>query len=313
MKNYFLKYLFIFIICNFGILYGLKTSIDLDSINDSKEIEDLLPNEIKGWIAQGELEIAIGQDLYLVINGGAEIYHEYGFRKAVFQTYTNSNGNSINLEIYEMENNAAAFGMYSFKTSKEGIPLNLGYAGWLESYYLNFWKGNYLITLTSMQTDSSCIADLKKLAFSVDKKIICTSALPSLISYLPEKELQKNSITYLRGNLALFNQDIFGPHNIFGLKEGVLGEYPNYSIMIINYQNDSETIKWYKSAENYFKNNEGYKDFMKHETQFEISDIKNNRFWIKPFINFIIIVYGNNDSNSKEIFNSIIENIGKPK
>ena len=309
MKNYFLKYLFIFINCNFGILYGLETSLNLDSNNVSQEIENLLPNEIKGWIAQTESEIAIGQDLYLVINGGAEIYHEYGFKKAIFQTYIDSKGNSINLEIYEMESNAAAFGMYSFKTGKKGLFLKLGYEGWLEFYYLNFWKGNYLVTLTSMQTDTSCIADLEKLANAVDNKIKCTSTLPPLLSFLPEENLQKNSIKYLKGNLALFNQDLFGPKNIFGLKEGIIGEYPDYLILIIKHQNNSEANKWYKSAENHFKNSDNNKHFVEFNTHFKISALKNNKLWIKVFANFILIIRGKEIININNLFNNIEKRI----
>jgi len=297
------------------ILLVLISTVSALEENNNSDLLSFCPvkSEIEDWQPDGEPELFNGDDLYLVINGGAEIYHEYGFKNAIFQTYSNLGGNSINLEIYEMESNAAAFGMYSFKTGQEGISLNFGYQGLLESYYINFWKGNYLITLTSMQTDTSCIEKLKLLAIAIDKKIKTTSIVPSLISCLPEKHLQKNDITYLKGHLSLFNQDIFGPHNIFGLKEGVIGKYKDYSIIIIEYQNDSESIKWFKFAKNYFKNDEGYIDFTSYETQFEISDLKNNRLWIKPFINFIIIIYGNNDSNFKEIFNSVIENIGTPK
>ena len=152
------KNLFILLILIF--LFSLKAFENVDS-NDLI-IYCPVKGEIENYQPSGEPEFAEGEDLYLVINGGAEIYHEFGFKKALFQTYTNSAGNAINLEIFEMENNAAAYGIYTFKTGKEGINLNLGHEGFLESYYLNFWKGNYLITITSMQTTSSFVNDLKK-------------------------------------------------------------------------------------------------------------------------------------------------------
>ena len=266
---------------------------------DDTDLRSFCPviSEVKNWQPDGEPEIAEGEDLFLVINGGAEIYHEYGFKKAIFQTYIKSDGNAINLEIYEMESNAAAF----------GLSLKLGFEGWLESYYLNFWKGNYLVTLTSMQTDTSCIADLEKLANAVDNKIKCTSTLPPLLSFLPEENLQKNSIKYLKGNLALFNQDLFGPKNMFGLIEGIIGEYLDYLILIIKYQNNSEANKWYKSTAEHFKNSDEYKHFVEYNTHFEISDLKNNKLWIKSFTNFILIIQGNEILGTNKIFKNIEE------
>jgi len=312
MKIYFFKYFLILILCDFIFSFCLSKSYDSNSKNVTQKLENLLPDstEINDWIAQGESENAVGQDLYLVINGGAEIYHEYGFKNAIYQTYVN-NGNSINLEIYEMQSNTAAFGMYSFKTGKEGLSLNLGYEGWLESYYLNFWKGNYLVTLTSMKTDSSCIEDLINFANAVDKRIICTSVLPPLVSYLPEEHLQKISIKYLKGNLGLFNQDIFGPKNIFGLRKGVIGEYPAYLILIIKYQINSESMKWYKSAANHFKNSDEYIHFAEYNTHFRINDLKDHRLWIKTFNNFIIIIRGKEIINANILFNNIEEKISQ--
>jgi uncharacterized protein DUF6599 len=293
------------------ILLVLTSPVSALEENNDSNLLSFCPfkGEIENWQPDGDSEIAVGEDLYLVINGGAEIYHEYGFKNAIFQTYSKSTGNSINLEIYEMESNAAAFGMYSFKTGKEGIPLKLGYTGLLETYYLNFWKGNYLVTLTSMKTDTSCIADLKKLANSVDKKIKCTSNPPSLIPYLPEEHLQKNSITYLKGNLALFNQDIFGPKNIFGLKEGVIGEYPDYLILIIKYKNIAESKKLYKFAANHFQKSENYKNFANQKTHFEINDSKNNKFWMKSYNNYLIIIRGQEIINTSNLIDSIKEKI----
>ncbi len=306
-----MKNIIIFVTISFVIVLFYSVA-GMDG-NQKTDITFFCPikGETDNWSPDGEAETAKGEDLYLVINGGAEIYHEYGFKNAIYQTYTNNTGNSINLEIYEMESNAAAFGMYSFKTGKNGVSLKFGYEGWLETYYLNFWKGNYLVTLTSMKTDSSCIEDLKTLAKAVDKKIKSTSFIPSIVSFLPEEHLQKNSITYIKGNLALFNQDLFGPKNIFGLKEGVIGEYSDYLIIIIKYQNNSESIGWYKSAANHFKNSDEYIHFVEFNTHFRINDLKDHRLWIKTFNNFIIIIRGKEIINANILFNIIEEKISQ--
>ena len=90
-------------------------------------IVDLAPSarEVEGWAPAGAAQVFEGEDLFQLINGGAEIYHEFGFQRALSQDYIGAEGRSIALEVYEMEGVAAAYGVYSFK-SGTGQPLDLG-------------------------------------------------------------------------------------------------------------------------------------------------------------------------------------------
>ncbi|MCK7482485.1 MAG: hypothetical protein M0C28_39200 [Candidatus Moduliflexus flocculans] len=45
-----------------------------------------------GWTQDGEPQEFEGEDLYTYIDGGAEIYQEYGFRRVVVQDYRNAGG-----------------------------------------------------------------------------------------------------------------------------------------------------------------------------------------------------------------------------
>ena len=94
-----------------------------------------------------------GEDLFLLINGGAEIYHEYGFKQAVVQSYADDQDRSLNLEIYEMLDPAAGYGIFTFKRGKGGRDLELGDEACLQDYYLNVWKGDFLITFVGFDTE----------------------------------------------------------------------------------------------------------------------------------------------------------------
>ncbi len=71
--------------------------------------------EVDEWKKERALLSYSGEDLFTYINGGAEIYHEYGFKQVVVQDYKNANERSLSVEIFKMENPAAAYGIYSFK------------------------------------------------------------------------------------------------------------------------------------------------------------------------------------------------------
>ncbi|MBN2245994.1 MAG: hypothetical protein JW755_09125, partial [Candidatus Aminicenantes bacterium] len=121
----------------------------------------LPPGGIDGWGRNYSSEEYVGEDLYLYINGGAEIYHEFGFQRMLVQDYKNDNEKTISLELYEMTDPESAFGIYTFKRGDSGEGLALGNGGSLEDYYLNFWKGRFLVTITGFDSDEETITGLK--------------------------------------------------------------------------------------------------------------------------------------------------------
>ncbi len=275
--------------------------------NEELELKNLLlqAGDVDGWMPEGEAQFAEGEDLFLLINGGAEIYHEYGFKEVAFQTYSKVEGKSINLEIYEMESQEAAYGIYTFKTGGDGYPIEVGHEGWFESYYLNFWEGNFLITIVGLGTDADILDGIKKFAKAVDAKLKFKAKKPHIVSYLPEENLQPNGVTYLKGNLALVNRYRFDNKDIFGLKEGVIGKYDDYSIFIFQYTSKEDSEEWYEFAKNHLKQSKRFNDFLDHNTHFEISDHQNSRLWIKKCQSWILIVLGESNMNANQIFNSI--------
>jgi hypothetical protein len=195
----------------------------------------LLPadNEAPGWSKDGEPQEFVGEDLYVYINGGAEIYQEYGFRRVIVQDYKNASGKEISLEIYEMETPEAAFGIFTFKKSGEGQPLALGGGAELEDYYLNFWKGRYLVTLTGFDETAETVAGLPALAAAVDSKISDRAEPPGLIAALPGRGLKPGSVRYLRGLLGLNNVYAFHTAKGLGFQAAVKGDYEDGSTLIV--------------------------------------------------------------------------------
>ncbi|MCK4560507.1 MAG: hypothetical protein KAV45_12050 [Calditrichia bacterium] len=272
-----------------------------------KLLDNLLPrnDELAGWFADGEPEAAVGEDLYLLINGGAEIYHEYGFKRAIFQRYTNEKVGALNLEIYEMDSPQATYGIYTFKTGNEGRSINTGREGWLESYFLNFWKAKFLVTITGLTPDTDMTENISKMAKVVASKISGPSEKPSLVSYLPLDNLLENGISYLKGNLALFNHYFFNTKNIFGFIDGVIGQYDDFSVFIFRYKNGEDARIWYELARSSLNQNTRFSDFFVRDTLFEMSDPDNRRLRIKPYQNLIMIVLGTTAKQADQLFRLI--------
>ena len=74
------------------------------SLGGSKivEIQTLLPDQAGVWGKHDKALTYEGDDLFLYINGGAEIYHEYGFEAVIVQDYKHETSGTISIEIYKI-------------------------------------------------------------------------------------------------------------------------------------------------------------------------------------------------------------------
>jgi len=225
------------------VVLGLVFYFPLGAQDRAKSaLQEILPGkDISGWSAKGEPEVYVGDDLFLYINGGAEIYHEFGFKRVIVQDYTAEKNKAIALEIYEMASSRGAFGIYTFKTTAQGQQLHIGDQASLEDYYLNFWKGKYLVTLTGFDEDFATIQGLKKIAEGVADKIAASGKAPALTALLPASGLVSAGVKYFMGPLALYNSYRFFADEILSLQEGIRGNYAEgYSVFVFSHKREEE-------------------------------------------------------------------------
>jgi hypothetical protein len=310
IRNY--RVLTVVLISSIFLLFvpsGTHSSVPLD-------LYKFLPlsGEVGEWKRDDQPQEYRGEDLYEYINGGAEIYHEYGFNQVIVQDFRNKSGKSISVEIFEMEDSESAYGIYTFKSHSEDKKLSLGSDAQLSDYYLNFWKANVLVTITGFDEDEETIEGLKEVARAVDAKINRTGEKPHLVSVLPEKKLITTSIKYFEGNLGLYNSYSFFARDIFSLKKGIKGDYEGgYSVYFIQSKDGEVGQKRFDEIKKDFEGSPKYKNLKSLEKElFMVEDRKNKRIFISFFEDCILIVMGAIPPyRAKEIFSSILDNIGK--
>lgn len=126
---------------------------------------------IEGWQMDGEPELYVGDTLYQLINGGAEVYHRFGFVAALAAQYSNADGRSMSLEVFEMGDVDGARSIYAEKTDDTGEPLDIGDEAVGEDYYLNLRSGRYLVTITGFDSDAETQAGILALARAVAERL----------------------------------------------------------------------------------------------------------------------------------------------
>ncbi len=187
----------------------------------------LLPasGEVNGWAREEAPQVFRGDGLYKYMDGGAEIYLEYGFDRLEVQEYRNASGRSIVLEVFEMSRDTGAFGMYTFKTASRGKSMDLGREGQLTDYYLNFWSGRMLVTVTGQEPDEETLAGVEALGRSVAARMPKAGNRPRALEALPQEGMVPWSLRYLVGPIGLRNFGDFAAEDFSGWQECIRAEY----------------------------------------------------------------------------------------
>ena len=134
-----------------AVLIMALASCTVDEKTD--RIANLLPTELAGWHKSGRNRVYGPDNLHDYINGGAELYRSYGFRGMLGRTYTRKDQPDIVVDIFDMENAANAYGVFTH--SRESVAADFGQGSQHDPGYLLFWRDRYLVSiLASPETET---------------------------------------------------------------------------------------------------------------------------------------------------------------
>jgi hypothetical protein len=235
------------------------------SAQDSLEL--LLPKEgeVREWKRVDNPLIYAAENLYDFIDGGAEIFLEYGFQKVISQEYQNKDLTII-ATIYQMDNEVSAFGIFSDNRSARFKNITIGNGGFRTDYSLNFWQYNYYIVVESFQKSPLISDALVKFSKLISRKINQKAEKLTVLSLLPERGLVKESIKLVKGILAINNTYYFTEKDIFQLRDGDIGLFADYNtdgqntrLFLIKYESESKAQAVFVRIQDFFNSNKDYK------------------------------------------------------
>jgi hypothetical protein len=247
-----------------------------------------------------------GDDLYLMIDGGADIYHEYGLRQVLSAEYLDGRGKIIKLERYEMESPIAAYGIYSFKVGEGGKALGIGQEGLIEDYYLNFWKGNLQVAVIGQDAEEETVQGVVALAGAVAARITQTGERPELADLLLQDPLPFSHPKYLRGALGLMNNYLFDRENIFHVRDGLIGGVEGCRVMVFRYASDSESADAYTYATGRLSTGTRFSSQTRQGNQYTMVDRKQEHIMVTQTGHHIAIVIGPDAEKVKAISERLV-------
>lgn len=184
----------------FFIFSVVLTMFVFYSFGHAEESGDSLFPEIENWKTEGATNTYTPDNLFEYINGAAEVFLSYDFRKLFSRTYQSSAEKSVTADVYLHNNVNNGFGIYSQEKPEKGEFLKIGTQSYYEQGVLNFFKGRYYVKLSSFNLGKKDRELLTKFARGFDRLIKDDDTLPITLKCFPHAGKIKNSERYIATN-----------------------------------------------------------------------------------------------------------------
>jgi hypothetical protein len=124
-----------------------------------------------GWQRRGEARLFVGAALYRHIDGGAELYNQFGFDRLAVQDYFND-AHEIRAEIYKMNDPAGAGAVFAEITKGMAKQALYGTACVLDDYQILFQRGTYCVSVNSFESSRETLQAMAALTAKIDEAVI---------------------------------------------------------------------------------------------------------------------------------------------
>lgn len=273
----------------------------------------LLPEngDIPSWNLKDSVETYYGDDLFLYINGGADLYLEYGFDEVATGRYINYINNNILVDIYKMSSTDAAYGIFTISSTLKGKPMKLGDQSFLYDYYLDIWKGPYFMRFTANNKNNGMIDTLLLFAKTVDLKITINGEKPPLTQAFILPGYQISNLKYFTGIIGLNNVFNFGHGSIASFSQGLYCNWEDKLLFVFSYKDDNKCREWFASAKGKMQMSKKFSNYTKVDDGFTVTDKSGTFISFKPYKQYIRIVKGLGWEEAKPVFEQIKSNLEK--
>ncbi len=140
-------------------------------------------------------------DLYGYIDGGAELFLEYGFEQLTVQKYRNGS-NEFTVEAYRMTDAPAAMGVYTMKAGKETPAAGFKERHTANKYQLMFCRSRYYVVVNNLSGSEALAAVQVKFATYIASQLPPASPIVELQT-LPREGMVPGSARLVRGPYGL--------------------------------------------------------------------------------------------------------------
>lgn len=176
---------------SFGVLLLVVLSLAIFSGCGEKETAPaaeksqlFLKMTLGGIERSSEPKTYVGEDLYEYIDGGAELYHQYGFVQ-VSTAYYAKGEDEVVADVFEFANSDHAYGLYSALRPDEFKAVAMGVEGFSATGSTVCVKGPYVVRVTGFDESSATANVIAKVASALTQQVPGTTDLPENFDLFP--------------------------------------------------------------------------------------------------------------------------------
>jgi len=174
-----------------------------------------------GWVKAEALRTFGGSRLFDHIDGGAELYLEFGFKTLGVQRYAKGEDELV-LEVYEMAGPESALGLYLMKCGIETPLAAIAARNSSEAAQFTILKGRYFLHVNNPSGREGLVPAMAALA----NRALETA--PDLLAMLPAEGLVPGSAALFRGPVGLQAVFTLGEGDILDQRGDVFGASGTY-------------------------------------------------------------------------------------
>jgi len=174
---------------------GPRKSLDTVAPTPAGLLEALAP---PGWKTLGDVQQFTADNLYEKINGRAEQYLDYKFRRLTCVSLASIRDSSklIDVYVFDMGRPAHAFGVYAGERT-EGLPaVDLGREGYRADASYFFWKGRYYVQVLAADKGRDLAQAGLAVADALEKRLADDGEPLWGLTALPEADRVPGTVQY---------------------------------------------------------------------------------------------------------------------
>lgn len=187
----------------------------------------LLPDgaAVPGWTKNGTPRVFTRADLYGYIDGGAELFFEFGFDQLTLQKYKKG-PQEVAVEIYRMTDPVAAAGTYLMKRGRETPAPGFRERHTVSRHQLIFQRHRYYVTVNNLGGMEGLTPDLLRFGAAVASRL--PADVPAAELKLLPAGRTPGSERLFRGPVALQSLFTLGDGDILQQKGRIAGAAADY-------------------------------------------------------------------------------------
>lgn len=139
-----------------------------------------------------EIRVFVGDSLWEYINGGAELYHAYGFSE-VSTAYYQQDETEIVVDIYQFETTLGAFGLFSMLRPDNATNPGYGIDGFASETNIVFVKGMYIVMLTGFELSEKVTTAIGQAAPVFEQLLPGITTRPVMFERFPKENVVASS------------------------------------------------------------------------------------------------------------------------